>query len=239
MLHEDRNKSASDDELKFLGIDPIIFQNDGTVDALLNSYKNAKRVAYKPQDIIYHEGANADTVNIISKGLVKLLSYLPNGRARIVRLHGPGHVIGLSSLVHPEYEHTAVATNNVELLKIPTSFIKETRSQNPLFYLELTEQWHHYLREADVWITQFSTGSIRSRVARLITFLYYLEKEINPGYVRLLSGEEMASILGVTPESVSRVIAEFKRQHIVEPVTTQSEVLFKHDKDRLSQYFQE
>jgi CRP/FNR family transcriptional regulator len=108
-----------------------------------------------------------------------------------------------------------------------------------LFYLELTEQWHHYLREADVWITQFSTGSIRSRVARLITFLYYLEKEINPGYVRLLSGEEMASILGVTPESVSRVIAEFKRQHIVEPVTTQSEVLFKHDKDRLSQYFQE
>lgn len=239
MLYEDRDKSANDAELKFLGIDPIIFQKDGTVDALLDSYKNAKRVAYKPQDIIYHEGADAETINIISKGLVKLLSYLPNGRARIVRLHGPGHIIGLSSLVQPEYEHTAVATNNVELLKIPTTFIKETRKQDPLFYLELTEQWHHYLREADVWITQFSTGSIRSRVARLITFLYYLEKEINPGYVRLLSGEEMASILGVTPESVSRVIAEFKRQHIVEPVATQTEVLFKHDKDRLSKYFQE
>ena len=241
MLESNNEQELEQDnaELKYLGIDPIIFRKDITADKLLHSYKHAKRAAYKPQDIIYLEGSTADTVYIISKGMVKLLSYLPNGRARIVRLHGPGHIVGLGGLLQPEYEHTAVATDNVEILKIPISFIKETRKQDPGFYLELSEQWHHYLREADVWITQFSTGSIRSRVARLITFLSYLEREANPGFVRLLSGEEMALVLGVTPESVSRVIADFKRQHIVQPVTTHAEILFKHDKTRLREYLQD
>ncbi|MGD8560778.1 MAG: Crp/Fnr family transcriptional regulator, partial [Gammaproteobacteria bacterium] len=217
-----QNEKSDWIELKNSGINPAIFQKDNTADKLLEKFTHPKQLFLKPQDVIYHEGADADAVYVISSGLVKLLRYLPNGRARIVRLHGPRHIVGLSGLIQPEYEHTAIATNDAEIIKVPISFIKEIRNTNPEFYLELAEQWYHYLREADLWITQFSTGSIRARVARLIIFLFFLEMEANPGYVKLLPGEDMASILGVTPESVSRVMAEFKRKHIMEPVSVRN-----------------
>lgn len=223
-------------ELNHLGIDPRIFQQDSVAAKLLGIFKNAKRGSYEPQDIIYHEGAEADTAFILGKGMVKLLSYLPNGRARIVRLHGPGSIIGISGILEPEYAHTAVAVNQVQVLKVPVSFIKETKQNDPEMFLDISEKWHQYLREADVWITQFSTGSIRSRVARLIVFLSYLEQETDSDYVQLLTGEEMASILGVTPESVSRVIADFKRQNILQPAGNGQHELYKRNATLLREY---
>jgi CRP/FNR family transcriptional regulator len=43
-----------------------------------------------------------------------------------------------------------------------------------------------------------------------------LENNASPDLVELLTCEEMASVLGVTPESVSRTLAEFKRQRILQ-----------------------
>ena len=80
------------------------------------------------------------------------------------------------------------------------------------------------LNIADAWITQFSTGSIKARVARLITFLSYLETETPPDFVELLTCEEMASVLGVTTESVSRTLADFKRQQILQRVGNRGDV---------------
>lgn len=238
-MGSDKNDDESDNltELHDLGIDYRIFEKDSAAVKLLSLFKNAKRGNFGPQDIVYHEGSESDTAFVITKGLVKLLSYLPNGRARIVRLHGPGSIVGISGILEKEYEHTAVAVNNVEALKIPVGFIKDVKQQDPETFLDISEKWHKYLREADVWITQFSTGSIRSRVARLITFLSYLEKETNTDYVQLLTGEEMASILGVTPESVSRVIADFKRQKVLERVdNAQHPDLYKRNVDLLTEY---
>ncbi|MGD8569719.1 MAG: Crp/Fnr family transcriptional regulator [Gammaproteobacteria bacterium] len=232
---DDENSNIT--ELRDLGIDYRIFEKDSAAVKLLSLFKNAKRGNFEPQDVVYHEGTESHTAYIITKGMVKLLSYLPNGRARIVRLHGPGNIVGISGILEPDYEHTAVAVNNVEALKIPVSFIKDVKQRDPETFLDISEKWHKYLREADVWITQFSTGSIRSRVARLITFLSYLEQETSSDHVQLLTGEEMASILGVTPESVSRVIADFKRQKVLQPAdNTQISDLYKRNVDLLTEY---
>jgi CRP-like cAMP-binding protein len=226
-------------ELHSYGIDHKIITDDTIAKDLLSMFNSAKKATFAPQQIIYHEGLSADTIYVISKGLVKLLSYLPNGRARIVRLHGPGNVIGLSSIIESEYEHTAVAVNDLEVLKIPANAIKQVRHDNPEKFLHVSESWYEYLRAADAWITQFSTGSIRARVARLITFLSYLESDTDSDYVQLLTGEEMAAVLGVTPESVSRVLADFKRQKVLQTVDGQSHELYKRDVKVLETYAQD
>ena len=53
--------------------------------------------------------------------------------------------------------------------------------------------------------------------------------------VELLTTEEMSDILGVTPESVSRVIADFKREGILENIENNPEPLFSCDLARLRQ----
>lgn len=193
--------------------------------AILSYY--AKRVDFSPQDIIYHEGDRADTAFAIRHGLVKLISYLPNGQARIVRLHAEGSLLGLGGLLGQTYEHTAMAIDEVNAYQIPLSVFRHLKQEDPPLYCRLIECWYSYLMEADTWIMQFSTGAIRARVARLISFLPRLESGLQSQEVKLLTCEEMAAILGVTPESVSRVLAEFKRREVLRPIKTRGKNIYE------------
>jgi CRP/FNR family transcriptional regulator len=211
-------------ELGAYGIDHKFISDDYAAKELLEYSKTTRKLFFAPQQIIFNERTEADTIYIIAEGMVKLLSYLPNGKARIIRLHGSGSVLGLTGMFENMYKHKAVAVHEVVLLKIATGSLKQLKQQYPEKYLSIIEKMYENLNIADAWITQFSTGSIKARVARLITFLSYLETETTPDIVELLTCEEMASVLGVTTESVSRVLAEFKRQQILQRVGKAGEI---------------
>jgi CRP-like cAMP-binding protein len=193
----------------------------------------AKPARYAAKSIVYNEGAEADTVIAVRRGMVKLISHLPNGRARIVRVHARGAWLGLGGLLGQPYEHTAIAVEETDAYRIPVGELLRIKAENPFLYCRLIERWFDYLQEADLWIAEFSTGSIKSRVARLVNFLSRIEERVTPDEVRLLTCEEMAEILGATPESVSRVLAEFKRSNILSPAPLQAANCYHRDANAL------
>ncbi len=172
---------------------------------------------YAAKEMIYNEGAAVNTVYVVRRGMVKLISHLSNGRARIVRVHSTGSWLGLGGLLGQPYEHTAIAVDDVEVYRIPANEVLRIKAEKPHLYCRLIEHWFDYLREADLWIAELSTGAIKARVARLVNFLSELENLSPTNEVKLLTCEEMAEILGATPESVSRVLAEFKREKVLLP----------------------
>jgi CRP-like cAMP-binding protein len=194
---------------------------------------HAHKVDYGAGEVLYRQGSASDTVTFITEGLVKLVTYLPNGRSRIVRLHRPGSILGMSGLIGRKNEHTAVAVTAVSTLRLPLEAIQRLRSDTPTTYARLLERWHIYLQHADTWITEFSTGPIRGRVARLLTFLSNFEPHAADSTVQLLTCEEMASILGVTTESVSRILAELKRQQVLTVDDSDARELYQADIGRL------
>jgi CRP/FNR family transcriptional regulator len=191
---------------------------DDASEEIAKLLKYASPVDYEPGEVVFYEGDEVEVAYVICRGLVKLISYLPNGRARIVRLHGRGSVLGLVGLMRHPHEHTAIAVEDTRGYRIPLSLLQGVSRDDPETYSGLLEHWYQYLDTADTWITEFSTGPIRARVARLIQFLESIEHKSNAHRVTLLTSEEMAEILGVTPESVSRIIAEFKRKHVLRPI---------------------
>ncbi|MGD8592295.1 MAG: Crp/Fnr family transcriptional regulator [Gammaproteobacteria bacterium] len=223
-------------EREAYGIDPQYINQCSGASATSQLFNCAKQVHYEPQQNIFQEGRAADTVFLILKGMVKLISYLPNGNARIVRLLGPGNILGLEAIVDDTYEHSAMAIHDIQMLKIPSTTLRRIKNREPEKFFLLGEQWYEYLRAADTWITQFSTGSITARVARLVTFLAYIETETAPDHVELLKVDEMAAVLGVTPESVSRVLARFKRQQALKRTGTHNEYHYIRDSNLLEEY---
>jgi len=214
--HQEISRDGLVEELTSLG-----FSNKKLA-ALQASIAAAKLAHYTAGDTIYHEAANIESLYVVRDGRIKLLNYLENGRARIVRLHNRGSIIGLNGLMGENHTHTAVAIDDVNIYQIPMALIKRVKDDHPETYCQLLEYWHEYLTIADTWITDFCTGAIRARVARLIRFLVETDEGTGPKEVTLLTVEEMADILGVTPESVSRTMADLKRKNILQAVKSDS-----------------
>jgi CRP/FNR family transcriptional regulator len=190
---------------------------------------------FDPDSILFREGAEASSVYAIRGGIVKLVRHLPNGRARIVGLHGPGGVIGLPAGAGeaPVNPHSAIALGPVDTRCWSSVHMRRLRSEEPERYIQLLETLYGQVRQADLWITEFSTGRIRSRVARLILFLERTEDGPSAGEVELLTCQDMGEMLGVTPESVSRIVADMKRREILVPVATEPAERFLCDMEAL------
>jgi len=218
-------------ELAMLGFfDETVLEEQEALLASVTSH------TYQPGDVLYQNEGDSKLLFIIRQGLVKLLAYLPNGRTRIVRMHKRGSLIGFDGLMDQSHGHTAVAVDEVSVFQIPHTELLRWKEDEPQLYAQLLEKWYEYLSYADTWITDFSTGNVKGRVARLIRFLSRFDSETGPQIVELLTTDEMSEILGVTPESVSRVVAEFKREEILCPIENNSEALFTCDQKKLEQF---
>lgn len=193
------------------------------------------RRRYGAQEVLCREGDPVERLCRIRKGLVKLVTYLPNGRSRILRLHAHGHWLGLEGLLRLPSQHTAIAVNEVELETFSTAELLRIQAQDPQRLAQVLRQWHADLRQADRWISDFSTGSIKPRVARLLEFLAELQDDEASYDVALLTVHEMADILGVTQESVSRILAEFKRRSILRKQVHPLRETYRLDSRRLQQ----
>jgi CRP-like cAMP-binding protein len=76
----------------------------------------------------------------------------------------------------------------------------------------LLRQFQRSLSEAEAVLTDLSTGSAHGRVARLLLFL---ARNHGTQSVTLISREDMGAILGITTESASRIVAQFRRSGVL------------------------
>jgi len=180
-----------------------------------NLHQPVDQFVLSPGEKLYGEGELGTHMFTIRKGLVKLEQYLPDGTQRIVRLLKSTDVAGLETLLGKTYKHNAFALRTTEVCRYPTSVVSELAKNNPQLHLDLMTHWQSALSEADSWITELSTGSAKERVARLL--LRLAKDEPNRQCV-LFGREDMGAMLGITTETASRIIAEFKRQGVIKEV---------------------
>ena len=170
----------------------------------------------KPGTTLYHAGDGGDYMFTVRSGAFKLVQYLPDGGQRIVRLARTTDVIGLEALLDDHYQHDAIALHPTEVCRFPARVVRTLSGENPKLHHELMARWQRALTEADAWLTELSTGSARQRVARL---LLRLVRNQESSECELFSREDMGAMLGITTETTSRTIAEYKRQSLLVEVS--------------------
>ncbi|RLJ19736.1 Crp/Fnr family transcriptional regulator [bacterium endosymbiont of Escarpia laminata] len=161
---------------------------------------------------LYRAGDVGDRMYTIRTGVLKLVQYLPDGSQRIVRLIRATDVTGLECLLGENYKHDAVVLQPTEACSLPVKVVEKLSKENPKLHRELLNRWQRALNEADAWLTELSTGSAKQRVARL---LLRLVSDAETSECQLFAREDMGAMLGITTETASRTIAEFKRQSLL------------------------
>lgn len=166
---------------------------------------------------LYAEDAPADAVYTLRSGVIKLIKRGPSDEERIVRLLGPGAASGLEALTHGLYWHTAVAVRESQVCRVPLSVFDALETRSVQLADRVVAQWEQQVASADRWLADLNTGPVAQRVQRMLVLLSELEGGAGQP-IQLPPIVDLASILGVTRESVSRVIAELKRTHTLKRV---------------------
>ena len=177
--------------------------------------QSIEHLAMKPHTLLYQTGARRQRLFLLREGAIKLAHYLGDGTQRIVRLVGSGDLIGLEALVGQPYQQDAIALQASNVCVLPVALVDHLSRTQPSLRNELMRQWQEALNQADYWLSHYSTGTARQRVARLLLSLAMPDFR---GVVHLFGREDIGAMLGLSTETVSRVIAGLRRYGILREV---------------------
>jgi CRP-like cAMP-binding protein len=179
-------------------------------------HEPVEQLAFSPGDVLYKMGEPGRHLFTVRDGLIKLIQYLPDGTQRIVRLVKSTDVLGLEMMVGEKYEHEAVVLRKTQLCRYPKETVTRLSRDNPALYKSLMENWQKTLSEADIWLTRLSTGAAKKRMANLLLLLIDRNGSTE---CYLFSREDIGSILGITIETASRIISDFKRLGLIKMIS--------------------
>lgn len=165
-----------------------------------------------PGRLLFNDGDSARHVYTLRRGLVKLLRWTPQGAPRIVGLARPGDLVGIEALVEPRHRTGAVVLREADLCRIPIEVIHRIQSRSPRLSRRLAERWHAALDGSQRWVTDMNTGTAERRLAHLTLFVAPGDAPRAPLFAR----DDLAAMLGLTAETVSRTLQQFVRSRWVE-----------------------
>ena len=166
---------------------------------------------------LFHEGDAATRVFTLTRGALKLYKLLPDGRRQVTGFMFPGDYLGIT--VDDEYAFTVEAVADSQLCWFPRSRFGDFIEDRPHVERELYRIAAHELAAAQAQMVLLGRKTASERLASFFqTLLERAEKAA--GYpVRMIdlpmSRLDIADYLGLTKETVSRVLASLKSRRIV------------------------
>ncbi|MEN8764188.1 MAG: Crp/Fnr family transcriptional regulator [Thiogranum sp.] len=194
-------------------------------------------------DVILHQGESSQLFAVIMSGVVKLTQILPDGREQIVGLLSAANSLG--NPVSSVSNENAECVTDVKLCCFRRAQFGSVLRANPEIEHRLLEQTINDLRQARQWMTVLGKLGAQEKMARFILWLWKENRNIclhrdqrEPRSVIYfpLKREEIAGLLGMTIETVSRNISKLKADGIIDLLDAKSIEL--RDVPRLQQIAQ-
>ncbi|MBI2335961.1 MAG: Crp/Fnr family transcriptional regulator [Deltaproteobacteria bacterium] len=175
---------------------------------------------YKKGQVIFYEGNQAYGLYCIFTGRVKLFKTGVDGKQQIVRIAGPGDLLGYRSLFSDEpYSATAEALENATICCVDRNAFFPVLAKNPELALNIISKLCRELRQAEELATSIAQRSVRERMAELLLMLKEAYGKPTKKGVLIdlkLSREELAEMIGITQETAIRLLSEFKGDGVIE-----------------------
>ncbi|WP_142849253.1 cyclic nucleotide-binding domain-containing protein [Telmatospirillum sp. J64-1] len=167
-------------------------------------------------DTIFREGDPALHLYSVGAGTVKLYKLLSDGRRQITAFMFPGDFFGLP--LGGGYAYTAEAVTPVTLCRFPRRKLEGLLEEVPTLEKRLLKLTIAELASAQDQMLLLGRKTAREKVASfLIMLAERCEKRgrTGPSLPLSMSRSDIADYLGLTIETVSRVLTQFKKENII------------------------
>ncbi|MGQ9477579.1 MAG: Crp/Fnr family transcriptional regulator [Candidatus Bipolaricaulia bacterium] len=189
-----------------------------------------KRIKYRAEEIIFQEGAPAFGFYLIFSGRVKLVKRTLGGKKQILKIVGPGGIIGKTTLfdkgVHIAYAKT-LEDSEVGFIERGDFFDFLIRHTPVIF--RLFEHLATELKALQCKLAERSYNGSKERLARLI--LAVGESGVE------LSRTELAEIAGVSSKTAIRTLGELEERGFIAVDERKITILDKKSLESLAEPF--
>ena len=179
-----------------------------------------KRRRFGKGQVIFHKDDPGQSLFIIAEGAVSIYLPSPQGADLVLALLGAGDFFGDLALLDGELRTaSAAAVEETETLVLLREEFLRLVTSRPEAVLAVLSVVTHRLREADEMAGDLAFLDVGGRLAKKLLELAAAHGVPGPQGVLLdvpLTQEELASMVGVTRESVNRHLALFRRLGLVD-----------------------
>lgn len=173
-------------------------------------------------EYLFHEGQPGDGFYIVHSGAVNVHRVTEDGREQVVRVFYPGESFGEVVLVGDgSFPASAKTVENSQVILMPTAFFRQQIQGDPDLALRILASMSLHLRFLVETIEDLKLRQAESRVAQWL--LRQLEERglttsNSPSFTLPLPKHLLASQLGITSETLSRVFAKMRNADIASVV---------------------
>jgi CRP/FNR family transcriptional regulator len=166
------------------------------------------KTRYKQNSIVFYKDDSSDRLHILVSGSVKIYKHNTNNEEMILHLFKTQSLIAeMATFEKIPYPANCMAQSETEIWTIPRDDFLELLSTNTLISLEIISSMSSKIRHLENSINLNMLKNSTQRVASLILN--------NPNIFKQTTRIKIASLLNMTPETLSRVIKKFKEEDYI------------------------
>lgn len=168
---------------------------------------------------VYAEGGPADYCYRVVAGAVRTVKLLPDGRRQITEFYLPGDIFGLDGFAARYFAAEAVA--DATLIRYPRRRIEALAEEDPRFARRLRDMASDSLRKAHEQMLLLGRKSAQERIASFLVALAERPRKGAADGIELpMTRGDIADHLGLTLETVSRVLNRLHRDDVITLAST-------------------
>lgn len=175
---------------------------------------------YKKGSNIFVEGDRAQAVYVVKKGKVKIYKTSQDGKEHIIHIMTDGDVFAESCIFEAcPYPASADSIEDTTVYVIDNTKLEEVLEKHPKIAVELVKIMAKRLRMVAMQIENLSLKDASQKTATLIMHLFKIKDvEIEEGAkIQLdISRTDMANMVGLTRETLTRSLFKFKNEGIID-----------------------
>lgn len=176
--------------------------------------------AYPDGALVFVEGQAPRGVYVVCQGRVKMMTTNKDGKTLILKIAGPGEVLGLHSVLRgQEHEMTVETLQATQLAFVGADDFLRFLKGHADACLRAAEHLSSDCQSAYSAIRSIGLAhSVTERLARLLLELVE-DSKAGDGPIRAklaLTHEEISQLIGVSRETVTRSLGELKKRRVAE-----------------------
>lgn len=171
-----------------------------------------QRVSFEQDEVLFLQGQPNSSLYSLTEGVVKICSHSADGQEQIVGLSNPGNLLlGLQSINEKHHAYTGVAATPVRACKINHQALLARVEFRADVAMRLIRAVNAQLAHSRALMEVMGQKSAAAKIASFILLITPKSENGNCRFPMPFSRLEIASILGLSEETVCRLMANMKR----------------------------